>query len=330
MAHKNTIPILESQLLSKENFYERWFGATEEEIAEHVHKGELHAYERYKGPINGVIWCKPAMVYYCERQDYSNSGLYDYVDDFCDYFLIEDMEKCEAAHPEYTGNITPESLGLVQIEACQVPQGEIVPAKPANELQGIGALFGAAMRVSEEIGKGIAPGYAAMSEKIESPTPQEIKAIDIPACDPPQQTPSEPQEPDRDACIATLEAQLVEARQKIAELEAQAAAKVALEQKQSPNDAVIGRYKSSLASWKAALTVAVNATLACMAEGDNKRPRSELWGIWGSSGGELKDDGRPKNNTQFETWREALPDAHKDAADRSATHPLNDDETIEG
>lgn len=114
MALDGTIAILETQLLPKEQLYKRWIGATHEEIAGHFDKGELRAYERHKGPINRILWCKPGHVYYQDRGDYSNPGLYDYGDDYCDYFLLEDVMRCETEHPEYIGDVTPESLGLVQ------------------------------------------------------------------------------------------------------------------------------------------------------------------------------------------------------------------------
>ena len=114
MALDGTTAILETQLLPKEELYKRWDGATHEEIAGHFNKGELRAYERHKGPINGILWCKPGHVYYQDRMDYSNPGLYEYSDDYCDYFLLEDVVRCEIEHPEYIGNVTPESLGLVQ------------------------------------------------------------------------------------------------------------------------------------------------------------------------------------------------------------------------
>lgn len=46
--------------------------------------------------------------------NYSNPGLYEYSDEYCDYFLVEDVVRCESKHPEYTGNVTLESLGLLQ------------------------------------------------------------------------------------------------------------------------------------------------------------------------------------------------------------------------
>jgi hypothetical protein len=64
MALDGTTAILETQLLPKEELYKRWFGATHEEIAGHFSNGELRAYEHHKGPINGIIWCKPGDVYY--------------------------------------------------------------------------------------------------------------------------------------------------------------------------------------------------------------------------------------------------------------------------
>ena len=131
MALNGTIAILEAQLIPKEELYKRWFGATHEEIAGHFNNDELHAYERHKGPINGIIWCKPGSVYYQDRHEYSNPGRYDYYDDSCDYFLLEDVVRCETEHPEYIGNVTPESLGLVQGES----QGEIegTPLHPGLE-----------------------------------------------------------------------------------------------------------------------------------------------------------------------------------------------------
>lgn len=121
----------EHQLIKKEDLYKKWFGATHEEIAAHFNNGELRAYGHYKGPINGVIWCKPGNIYYQDRHDCSNPGLYDYNDDLCDYFLLEDVGRCEAEHPEYAGNITPEDLGLVQGESSNEPQGkpEYIPVE---------------------------------------------------------------------------------------------------------------------------------------------------------------------------------------------------------
>lgn len=130
MALEGTTAILESHLISKEDLYKKWFGATREEIAAHFNNGELRAYEYYKGPINGVIWCKPGNIYYQDRHDYSNSGIYEYNDDLCDYFLLEDVGRCEAEHPEYTGNITPEDLGLVQGGSSNKPQKqEYIPVE---------------------------------------------------------------------------------------------------------------------------------------------------------------------------------------------------------
>lgn len=105
---------MEYQLIKKEDLYKRWVGATHEEIAKHFEEGEIRAYEYYKGPINNIIWCTSGHIYYQERHDYSNSGLYEYDDEQCSYFLLADVVRCEANHPEYIGNITPESLGLLQ------------------------------------------------------------------------------------------------------------------------------------------------------------------------------------------------------------------------
>ena len=124
MALEGTIAILEAQLLRKEELYKRWTGATQEEIAEHFNKGELRVYERYKGPINSIIWCKPGNVYYRNSMSFANPSLYGYDDDSCDYFLLEDVVQCENEHPEYTGDITPESLGLVQVEVGNAPDDE--------------------------------------------------------------------------------------------------------------------------------------------------------------------------------------------------------------
>ncbi|MDL2317321.1 hypothetical protein LJC59_09710 [Desulfovibrio sp. OttesenSCG-928-A18] len=124
MALEGTTAILETQLLQKEELYKRWFGATHEEIARHFTVGELRVYERHKGPINGIIWCKPGHVYYQSQVSYSNPDLYDYNDDSCDYFLLEDVMRCETEHPEYTGNVTPESLGLIQDGESGAPEEE--------------------------------------------------------------------------------------------------------------------------------------------------------------------------------------------------------------
>lgn len=115
MALDGTTAILETQLLPKEDLYKRWIGATDEEIADHFDKGELRAYARHKGPINRIIWCKPGHVYYQSNVSYSDPNLYEYNDYYCDYFLLEDVVRCETEHPEYTGNVTPESLGLAQV-----------------------------------------------------------------------------------------------------------------------------------------------------------------------------------------------------------------------
>ena len=114
MALEGTIAILEKDLLPKEDLYKRWIGATPEEIAAHFEKGELQAYARYKGPINGVIWCKPGYISYRDCQDYLNPSLSEFHDEYCDYFLLQNVNQCESAHPEYLGNITPEGLGLGQ------------------------------------------------------------------------------------------------------------------------------------------------------------------------------------------------------------------------
>lgn len=114
----------ERQLIKKEDLYKRWFGATDEEIVKHFDTGELRAYEHYKGPINGVVWCIPGQIYYQDRHDYSNPGVYEYRDNHCSYFLLTDVVRCETEHPEYTGNVTPESLGLVQDGASGAPEEE--------------------------------------------------------------------------------------------------------------------------------------------------------------------------------------------------------------
>ena len=114
MALEGTTAILETQLIPKEELDKRWFGATHEEIARLFIEGKLRAYKLPKGPINGIIWCKPGHVYYQSRMSYSNSDLYDYNDDLCDYFLREDVVRCETENPEYIGNVTPESLGRQQ------------------------------------------------------------------------------------------------------------------------------------------------------------------------------------------------------------------------
>ncbi len=113
----------EHQLIAKEDLYKRWVGATDEEIAAHFDSGELRAYKRYKGPINGVIWCIPGHISYQRIQDFLNPDLYEFHDTDCDYFLLKDAEKCDAGHPEYTGNITPEGLGLAQSDAQEQKNG---------------------------------------------------------------------------------------------------------------------------------------------------------------------------------------------------------------
>lgn len=104
----------EHQLIGKDYLYKRWIGATQEEITNLFNAGKLRAYEFYKGPINGVLWCKLGHIYYQSRNDYTSPSLYEYDDNCCDYFLLEDVVQCEAAHPEYVGNVTPQSLGLEQ------------------------------------------------------------------------------------------------------------------------------------------------------------------------------------------------------------------------
>ena len=77
--------------------------------------------------------------------------------------------------------------------------------------------------------------------------------------------------------------------------------------------------------------MAVSATLECIASGESARKRPELWAIWGKCGGKLKENGSPENDTQFEAWRDELPAVHKDAADRAADYPPNDDdEALDG
>lgn len=114
MALEGTIAILEKDLLPKEDLYKRWIGATPEEVAAHFEKGELQAYARYKGPINGVIWCKPGYISYRDCQDYLNPSLSEFHDEYCDYFLLQNVNQCEFAHPEYIGDVTLEGLGLGQ------------------------------------------------------------------------------------------------------------------------------------------------------------------------------------------------------------------------
>lgn len=121
----------EHQLIAKKDLYERWVGAIDEEIAKHFNEGELRVYEHYKGPINGIIWCKPGGIYYQDRHDYSNPGAYDYNDDSCDYFLVEDVVHRETEHPEYIGNVTPESLGLTQANSQE--DIECAPLHPGLE-----------------------------------------------------------------------------------------------------------------------------------------------------------------------------------------------------
>jgi hypothetical protein len=55
--------------------------------------------------------------------------MYYYSYDSCDYFLIEDVVRCETENPEYIGNVTPESLGLAQGESPKEPKGnpEYIP-----------------------------------------------------------------------------------------------------------------------------------------------------------------------------------------------------------
>lgn len=122
------------QLIKKEDLYKRWFGATHEEIAMRFDGSELRAYGHYKGPINDIIWCKPGYIYFHDNQDLSNPGLYEFIDEQCDYFLLEDVERCEAKYPEYVGNITKESLGLVQNELSNM-QGEKPEYIHANDLR---------------------------------------------------------------------------------------------------------------------------------------------------------------------------------------------------
>ncbi|MGD9576021.1 hypothetical protein [Desulfovibrio sp.] len=124
----------EHQIIGKDHLYKRWFGATREEIARHFDKGELRAYEHYKGPINNVIWCNPGQIYYQSRQDYSNPGLYEYLDDQCSYFLLEDVLQCEKLHPEYIGNVSAEDLGLPDDPFKDVPFTKSPPESSGEPL----------------------------------------------------------------------------------------------------------------------------------------------------------------------------------------------------
>lgn len=128
MALEDIKPMLEKELLPKEDLYKRWFGATREEIAKHCDKGELHAYKLYKGPIKGAIWCKPGHVIYRDLQSFLNPDISEFNDEGCDFFLLQDVKACEAVHPEYLGNFTIESLGLEQI-CCPHEEGR----KPLHE-----------------------------------------------------------------------------------------------------------------------------------------------------------------------------------------------------
>jgi len=119
--------------------------------------------------------------------------------------------------------------------------------------------------------------------------------------------------------------QLAAANQRISALQAELDAKekqlVKCKEGTSTLPATNAKLKESIESWQKALPTAVKATLACIALPEKKRTRAELRAIFDKCG-ELSE-------TQFEIWRDALPDTHKDAINR-ATYPPNTDENLAG
>lgn len=97
MAKEGTIAIKLEDLLPYKELRHRWLGATTEEIAYHTQKGELRAYSKYKGPIQGVVWC--------ENSQLDFKGIPDFV-------LKEDVAKLEQKNPEYIGKFSESNLPL--------------------------------------------------------------------------------------------------------------------------------------------------------------------------------------------------------------------------
>lgn len=107
MAKKGTIAIKFDDLLPYRDLLNRWIGATKEEIAHHSQRGELRAYSKYKGPIQGIVWCENKTLYMSEF----NPQHID-VDTLPDFVLKEDVARLEQENPEYIGKFLQNDLSI--------------------------------------------------------------------------------------------------------------------------------------------------------------------------------------------------------------------------
>ena len=103
--------------------------------------------------------------------------------------------------------------------------------------------------------------------------------------------------------------------------------------KRDNSAANLAKGRRDLQSWQDALPLVVSATVKILAEEATKRSRQDLFAfVCVACGKECKKVKPPcasLSNTQFESWRGALPPEHVDQEDRSA-YPQNTVETFTG
>lgn len=107
MVLKERVMFREDQLVKTGDLYRRWacepfvpeHHTTIEELSELCDDGSLRTYSHVKGPIKGMIYCIPT----------NGIQLFDghqIMDEHVDYFLLEDVKRCEKKHPDFLGNPT--------------------------------------------------------------------------------------------------------------------------------------------------------------------------------------------------------------------------------
>lgn len=104
MVLKERVMFREDQLVKTGDLYRRWAcepfasepNTTIEELTELCDDGSLRAYAHVKGPIKGIVYCVPTNgIHFFEGQ---------LLDEHVDYFLLEDVKRCEEKHPDFLGN----------------------------------------------------------------------------------------------------------------------------------------------------------------------------------------------------------------------------------
>lgn len=331
----------ERQLIKKEDLYKRWFGATHEEIFLHFDKGELRAYKHYKGPINDVVWCNPGQIYYQDKHYYSHPDLYEYHDDQCSYFLLADVVSCETKHPEYTGNVTPENLGLIQDETSGAPAEEpeyikaedlrkemmLSPIQFVNYLRENRDLYAMGPTMNEEYTRWFYKGASLRAaagelehiyfhrldvETHKKRIEEEADSMaDIPFGN---DAPLFPMTENNSCRPAELQTALEGKDTHIAELEKElAAAKEKIAELETSNTelttttrtqaATEARQDKVLSNWQAAFKIMIPVILQCHADGPKKRTKTELQSMCSKHGGGL-------SATQLDFLRDCLPDEH--------------------